>query len=328
MYSSTGPHLYIVYKTGQLVLQYTDIFFGDYSRGLSEQNTGFMAEVSFVTSGYRPTNWSDMKFCKPLRHMSNNLGTQMEITYDTTTPDLPVQCTYTAHIQDQEILIVGSTADNIQIALTDFPSATAGKKLSPFRIYNWTTINWEDATTYYYNLSSAVYGFHLSLEPSFSVTDPRQRFIVISSKSPVLAESSMIYAIDWPNELDKLAGWLEYCPYTVPHPVCDPPCCNITDTQLDDSCVLYELGANHSYTRCASVNHCYNIHIDRCDGFIDCGSDEVECFPKDLTPMNQPGNLWLLFCLVLIIPITIIVVIVIVCLHRRRARVAALPGNV
>ena len=264
VYSSTGPHIYIVYKTGQLTLvkQDTQIgFYAPFTVQLSEENTGFMTEVSFVTSGSRPTDWPNTKFCKPLRHMFNNFATHVELNYDTATPDLPVQCTYTAHIQDQEVLIIASTVDNIQIVLTDFPSTTAGKIISPFSIDNLTDVFDESVTAYYYNLTSAVYVFHLSLQPSFSVTDPRQRVSVISSTNPDFAEAFMFSAIRHSN-MFELHG-TKYCPYNSSQSECEQLCCDVSDRQLDGSCVLYESGANHSYTRCAHGNHCYNIDTDR-----------------------------------------------------------------
>ena len=197
--------------------------------------------------------------------MSNSFATHVELNYDTTTPDLPVQCTYTAHIQDQEGLIIASTVDNIQVVLTDFPSATAGKKLFPFSIHNRTTRFGEDVTAYYYNLTSAVYGFHLFLQPSFSVTDLSQRVIVISIKHSELFEHVLFNALK-PNYFEMHVA--EYCPFSTSQSECKLLCCDVTDRQLDDSCVLYESGANHSYTRCAYGNHCYNLDTDRCDGVI------------------------------------------------------------
>ena len=242
VYSSTGPHIYIVYKTGQLFRHGTrNGFYANFTVQLSEQNTGFMTEVSFVTSGFRPANWPNTKFCKPLRHMSNSFATHVELNYDTTTPDLPVQCTYTAHIQDQEGLIIASTADNIQVVLTDFPSATAGKKLFPFSIHNQTTRFDENVTAYYYNLTSAVYGFHLFLQPSFSVTDLSQRVIVISIKHSELFDLVLFYALRYrpPNYFETSV--MEYCPLSASRSECEPLCCNVLHVKEIEGIILYIL---------------------------------------------------------------------------------------
>ena len=78
MYSSTGPHIFMVFKTGML--------------NMKERNIGFAAQVNFLAQG---TTWEtkpDIAFCSPLMHMTSE-ATLMEIVYNATIPSLPVQST-------------------------------------------------------------------------------------------------------------------------------------------------------------------------------------------------------------------------------------------
>ena len=173
VYSSTGPQVLMIFKTGKL--------------NITDRNVGFAAEVNFLAQG---TTWKSKpgtEFCTPFVH-TDNYASFTEIRYNSTTPGLPVQCTYTSHILHQQNMFIASSAgaSGSIFELRDYPSLKLGRKLTPYKINNVTTVLNESMTMYSYNLSSAVYGFYLELQPTF--TEPDQRVFVVSALNDAFAE--------------------------------------------------------------------------------------------------------------------------------------------
>ena len=268
VYSSTGAHVFMVFKTGM--------------SDAKERNIGFAARVNFLAQG---TTWEtkpDTEFCGPLIHMTT-VATFTEIVYNTTVPNLPVQCIYTVHIAHHQVMVIASNAggSGSQYELRDYPFANEGQKLTPYKTRNVTTVFHENMTVYSYNLSSAAYGYHLVLQPNF--TEAGQRVIAVSSQSNVLGDNLFKFVDEFEPEPNM--GY-KYCPYSSSKGSCGTKCCkDIGRKELNSTCVVHASGGNGSIAQCNSGNHCYNIWIDRCDGFIVCEdqSDEMGCFPEDTT---------------------------------------------
>ena len=332
VYSSTGPHVFMIFKTGML--------------DTKERNIGFAARVNFLA---QRTTWEtkpDTEFCGPLIHMTT-VATVTEIVYNTPTPNLPVQCTYTVHIADHQVMIIASNAGGLgsQYELRDYPFANEGQKLTPYKIRNVTTVFHENMTVYSYNLSTAAYGYRLVLRPNF--TEAGQRVIAVSSQSNVLGDNVFKFVEEMEPAPDM---GFKYCPYSSSQALCGTKCCkDIDGKELNSTCVAHASGGVGSSAQCNTGNHCYNIQIDRCDGFIDCEdhSDEIGCFPEITTlsddapeqatvlPENNTAhdntsisgeNIprksnkgWIAACVLLpLIVIAVIVVFIVYALRRRR----------
>ena len=271
VYSSSGTHIFMVFKTGWLLGK--------------NRNLGFVAEVSFVSAESSWDNRPHTQFCSPLVHLANNYASLIEIVYNTTTPSLPVYCSYTAHILYQEVMYIATNAEltGTQMKLSDYPSATVGTKLSPQNISIMTSRFNETMTLYQYNLSSAVYGFHLELKLNF--THNMQRLIAVSSNSTLFAG----HITQFMSKYTQFPLSFDYSSRDCPYNGSPIECKEYMDKRgLDHTCVSYAGGDNDTYALCASNNHCYNTQIDQCDSFVDCEdcTDEVGCPQENISPAS------------------------------------------
>ena len=268
VFASTGPHVFMVFKPGNMIGH--------------NRHIGFVAEVFYMSAGSTWKTIPTTLLCAPIKLLRSNYAVFTHIIYETAL-DVPVYCSYITEVPDQRVLLVITNEEvSGTFEVFDYPSAIAGKKVSPQKISKMkmykAPFSMHNMTIYQYNMKSAVYGYHLFLQPNF--TEPDQMVITASSKNSRYAFRALTWIMNNIVAVQKPPEHT-YCPYRGTE--CaeyNTPCCYYSDSIVDDTCYwYYEAGDPDTYSQCYSDKHCYHTDIDLCDGFCDRddGTDELYC---------------------------------------------------
>ena len=173
VFASTGPHVFMVFKPGNMIGH--------------NRHIGFVAEVFYMSVGSTWKTIPTTSLCAPIKLLRSNYAVFTHIIYETAL-DVPVYCSYITEVPDQWVLLVITNEEvSGTFEVFDYPSAIAGKKVSPKKVSKMKMsykgpFSMYDMTIYQYNMRSAVYGYYLFLQPNF--TEPDQMASLLPVRIP------------------------------------------------------------------------------------------------------------------------------------------------